>query len=98
MLGQAVGNRHKSSVRVVDNPPKGGRFQAKRIRRQKGLASDRIFGEYRSCKLLRYAPVLPGHRPAFIGGFVVSGVCFSKKRETNRAEPLDAIGGFWNIC
>jgi hypothetical protein len=49
ILRQAAGNRHDSSVLVVDNPPKGGRFQAKRIRRQKGLASDRIFGEYRTC-------------------------------------------------
>jgi hypothetical protein len=30
-------------------------------------------------------------------GFVFLGVCFSKKHETNRAEPLGAIAGFWII-
>jgi hypothetical protein len=43
-----------------------------RTRRKKALASIQIFGEDWSCQ----TPILPGfagHRPAFHGGFCVSG-------------------------
>src|SRR5208283_4966635 len=81
--------RHAFSFGLQDNPPEGARTISGKAppRPEKGLVSDRVFGEYLCCQTQIF-PGLAGTPARLIGGFRVSGASIAPCIKPGASRPI----------